>query len=137
MQVGGQVAPVTPALARLAGQLDRNDAIAVPAAYTLGESGAGGEAAALASGIQGKGSAALKVVCAESLGMILGRSGNVEGAMFDALLAVASDAKADMKLRGAVVTALGKAKLSPGDQLKLVQALQTVAIAKSGDSSEG
>lgn len=127
---------VAEALTSLAGQLDRQDYVARPAARALGEAGGEAQLGALVATIQGKGSLALKIDCARSAGQILGRAPTIDDKVLVALSAVAEDAKADMSLRQAVVSALGKAKLLPGVKLRLIKGLQTTAVKKGG-SEEG
>ncbi|MHC4512273.1 MAG: HEAT repeat domain-containing protein [Planctomycetota bacterium] len=127
---------VSDALANLAGQLNRQDYIARPAAKALGEAGSEPQLAALIAAIKGSGSLELKIDCADSLGQILGRLLEIDQDTFAAMRAVAVDAAADMRLRHAVVTALGRAKLLPGDKLELIKILQTVAVSKGDSGSE-
>ncbi len=127
---------VTAALGNLAAQLNRSDDVARPAAATLGEAGGEDQIPALVAAIKGAGSLELKVDCSSSLGRILGRLPQTEDSTFAVLRAVAADASADMKLRRAVVAALGKAKLLPEQRLDLIRILHTVAVTK-GDGDEG
>lgn len=119
---------ISGAVANLAAELGRADEVAIPAAKALGEGG--DSIQPLLSTIQsGDSSVELKIACAAAAGKILGRIGTLNDGEFDALLGVATKADNDAKLRTAAVTALGKAKLIPGQQLKMVKALSTAAVA--------
>lgn len=124
------------AVPNLAGQLDRQDYVARPAAQALGEAGGEGQLDRLVAAIKGSGSLELKIDCAQSAGQILGRAPAIDDKILESLSAVAGDASTDMKLRQAVVAALGKAKLLPGVKLKLIKSLETTAVSKAGGGSE-
>ncbi len=117
------------ALESLQNQLQRNDAVAIPAAGALGQGGNEGNLGALGAILGGDGSVELKTACANAIGAILSRSASVPTECFEALSAIANDANADAGLRAAAVTALGKGKLAPGERLKLAELLRTVAAA--------
>lgn len=113
------------ALAALAGQLDRADAVAVPATKALGL--AGGEAAlpALSAALAGGGSVDLKRAAATAIGNILGRG--TAGADAVAALRAAMESATDAGLRIDIGAALGKAKLAPEATLELLQKFQRIA----------
>ena len=113
------------ALAALAGQLDRADAVAVPATKALGL--AGGEAAlpALSAALAGGGSVDLKRAAATAIGNILGRG--AAGADAVAALRAAMESATDAGLRIDIGAALGKAKLAPEATLELLQKFQRIA----------
>lgn len=123
---------VSGATTQLGAQLDRSDDIAIPAAGALGAGGSLADLGALAGAVMGDGSLELKIACANAAGDILGRADSVPADVFEGMAALAADADADMALRTAVVTAIGKGKLAPGERLKLAELLGT--IAKAGDS---
>jgi hypothetical protein len=118
---------VSGAVASLEAQLQRDDSVSIPSANALGEAGTG--IGALVGQVTGDGSGELKVACANASGKILGRGVAISDAQFSALKGVATSADADTALRIAVTTALGKAKLNPGQKLQLVQALSTMAVS--------
>jgi hypothetical protein len=119
------------AVAALAGQLDRADAIAVPAAKALGL--AGGEAAlpALTAALGGGGSVDLKRAAATAIGNILGRGANGGDAV--AALRTALEGATDAGLRIDLGAALGKAKLAPEATLELLQKFTRVATAPKSE----
>lgn len=118
------------ALDDLAAQLDRSDAVAIPAARALGLAGGQAQVEPLTKALAGSGSLELKIACADALGHVFARGAN---APFDALLAVVASG-ADVQLRGAVVRALGKAALEPAQKLKLVEALRVWPLSVGSGS---
>ena len=126
---------VSAALADLGAQLDRDDAVSIPAANAIGEGGNLASIGALRAALSGDGSDALKIAAAAAVGKILGRADTVPSDLFDELLTIAESADADIALRRAVVTALGKGKLAPGERLKLIEALSVIAAGSDGDGS--
>ena len=119
---------ITAALGSLAAQLNRADAIAVPAAKALGLGGSGVQLDALLGALTGSGSVDLKVAVASAIGQILGRSGACPPAVASGLLAVLSS-DADVKVRSAAAAALGKAKLDDGSKAKLLNSLKKIGSA--------
>lgn len=119
------------ALAALAGQLDRADAVSVPAAKAIGL--AGGEAAlpALSAALAGGGSVDLKRAAATAIGNILGRGANGGDAV--AALRTALEGATDAGLRIDLGAALGKAKLAPEATLELLQKFTRVATAPKSE----
>lgn len=120
---------VSGAVASLEGQLNRDDAVAIPAANALGSGGNASSLKALGAALGGEGSLELKVAAARAMGMILGREASVPTECFDQMIAIASDKNADAGLRTAVVTALSSGSLAPGERLKLAETLRTIAVA--------
>jgi HEAT repeat protein len=119
------------ALENLALQLNRGDAVAVPAARSLGLSGAAPQLNPLATALA-NGSAELKKASAEALGNILGRMDGCPDEIAMALMS-ALEAATDVELRTTLAIALGKAKIDSQKKLELMQKLVRVA----GTSSEG
>ncbi|MHC5062715.1 MAG: HEAT repeat domain-containing protein [Planctomycetota bacterium] len=121
-------ADVVPAMGRLAAQLDRRDPVALPAAMAIGEGGDVGSIPSLLQVLSAQDSSLeLKLACARATGRILGRAEQLPSGCFAALMAIATDPAQDQGLRSAVVTALGKGRLSPGNRLKLTEALKLEA----------
>ncbi|MCA8944521.1 MAG: hypothetical protein KDB80_18315, partial [Planctomycetes bacterium] len=120
---------VSGAVGSLEAQLDRDDAVAIPAAKALGSGGNPGSLNALGAVLAGEGSLDLKIASARAMGMILGRESSVPTQCFDQMIAIASDVNAEPALRTAVVTALGAGSLAPGERLKLAETLRTIAAA--------
>ena len=116
------------AQANLVAQLNRGDAVAVPAAKALGFAGGAAELTALSASLAGSGSIDLKKAAAQACGSILGRLGacpdDVCAALFTAL-----DGASDAGLREAIAIALGKAKLPAAKQTELLKKLSRVATA--------
>jgi len=128
-------ANLSSALASLAGQLDRADAVAVPAAKALALAGADQQLGALTAALTGSGSAELKAAAAGAIGNILGRSRDAAAATVDALTEVVrSDADASVRL--AAAGALGKANLDPARKLALLQALRAPKKAAGEAASD-
>jgi HEAT repeat protein len=123
------------ALANLGSQLNRGDAVAVPAAKAMGYAGGAGEVTALVAAIGGSGSVDLKKAAAESVGNILGRLGTIGDDVFTALT-TALDAATDTGLRQALVTALGKANLQAEQRGALLKKLSRIATTPA-PTSEG
>ncbi len=118
---------VSAAAASLAKQLNRGDAVSVPAAKALAESGGNGEVASLVDAITGSGSNELKIASARALGAVLQRCGGAPADVVEKLTGALGGA--DVALRQAIVGALGRAGLASGDQLKLMDALNGKASA--------
>jgi hypothetical protein len=113
------------ALGSLAGQLNRGDAVAVPAAKALGLSGNQGQLQALLAALAGGGSVDLKVAAANSLGQILGRADACPAAISEGLMGVLNS-DADVKIRIAAAAALGKAKLDDASKAKLLDSMKKI-----------
>ncbi|MBM4062185.1 MAG: hypothetical protein FJ265_13980 [Planctomycetes bacterium] len=111
------------ALGTLAKQLDRGDAVAVPAARALGLRGNATHLDALVAALKG-GSLEVRKAAAEAIGLILDGSDSCPAGLADVLLGIAAtDADSELRLKAAV--ALGRAKLEPAKagevQLKLLK----------------
>lgn len=118
---------VSSAISKLVAQLDREDAVALPAAEAIG---AGGDLLAVDSLLavlaDDSASLALRGACAVSLGSIIGRADRLPHGCFATMLAIATDAEQDPGLRSSVVTALGRGRLSPGERLKFTEGLKVL-----------
>jgi HEAT repeat protein len=113
----------------LARQLDREDAVAIPAAQALRAGGSADQIAALqAAVLSDEASLELKVAAAEAIGGIVARTGAKPAGMFDSLILIVEDSSQDIGLRRAVVEALGKAPLAPGERARLVDVLDVIAV---------
>ncbi len=120
----------------LADQLNREDAVAIPAANALGEGGGADQIGALQAAVaKADGSNDLRIAAAHAIGSIVARTGAKPAGMFDALVAVVEDQSQDMALRRAIVDALGKAPLAPGERARLVDLLDVIAASQT--PSEG
>ncbi len=134
---GVQVGRVEESLVK---QLNRGDDIAIPAAQALGEGGSmAGSLPALVQSIVAGDSLNLKVAAAQAAGLIMARSNDNPFAVendtsFDSLIALVKDEGTENELRQAVITALGKAKLSPGQHLQLVKTLSGMIVATDAGS---
>ncbi|GDY00808.1 hypothetical protein LBMAG49_01370 [Planctomycetota bacterium] len=116
------------ALVSLAGQLNRGDSIAVPAAKALGLSGGEPQLDALLVALSGSGSVDLKVAAAGALGQILGRAKTCPKPVAEGLMA-ALNSDADVKVRSAAAAALGKAKVDPAEKAKLLDSMKKIGVA--------
>lgn len=115
------------ALDNLSSQLNRDDAVAIPAARAVGYGGSIGQVPALLDTIErGDASVDLKVAAAQAAGDIFARSGMLDRALFDRLLKVLKS-DADAQVRQEVARALGKAKLASDAELELIDALSVEA----------
>ncbi len=123
-----------PAADSLANQLNRDDAVAIPAAVALSTAGGAKHIDALVRVLANEGSSLeLRTASAEGLGGIFSRTDAINPDTFNTLLAIAKDGSKDLELRQAVVTALGKGKLAPGLRAQLAAALSLIA-GTEGDS---
>lgn len=121
-------APIGGALGSLAAQLDRGDAVAVPAARALGLSGTEQQLDALLMAVNGAGSTELKVAAADAMGMILGRAQGCPQPIADGLAAVlASDA--EVAVRTAAAAAFGKARIEDARKARVLQSLRKIGGA--------
>lgn len=119
---------ISAATSNLAGQLGRDDAIAIPAANALASSGSTADIAGLVDAVTGSGSANLKKAAASAIGSILGRAGSAPADVVEKLTAAMSGA--DASVQQAIAGALGRAGLASGDQLKLIDAIRAAGNAK-------
>ncbi len=114
------------ALDSLSKQLNRSDAVAVPAAKALGFGGGAAELTALVGALGGGGSLDLKKAAADSCGSILARLGTCSDDVCAALFA-ALDGATDAGLRLSVSTALAKATLPAEKRAELLKKLGRIA----------
>ncbi len=119
------------ALANVQKQLDRADALAVPAAKTLGLAGGAAELGELTKALAGS-SDAVKVAAADAIGQILSR---VDGCPEDVVagLMAAVQGGGSVELRTAAAMALGKAKLEAQKKGEVQMKLRKIA----GVAAEG
>ncbi|MCA8973417.1 MAG: HEAT repeat domain-containing protein [Planctomycetes bacterium] len=130
LKVAAGKGSVAAALGNLGLQLNgRSDAIAVPAAETLGIAGDASQIDALVGALQ-SGSDALKVASADALGRILQRSGTCPEGAFAALEEAVKGGGA-VELRLAAAIALGKAKLDATQRAAVQSKLHRIAGASS------
>lgn len=115
----------------LAGQLDRADAVSVPAAKALGLGGGEAALAALSGALAGGGSVDLKRAAATAIGNILARGAKSAEAV--AALLAAMDTATDAGLRIDLGAALGKAGLSPEATLEALKKYTRVASAPKSE----
>lgn len=127
---------ITAALANLSQQLNRADAVAVPAARALGFAGSAAELPSLVAALGGSGSVDLKKAAAEAAGSILARVGGCPDDVYAALTA-ALDGATDVELRAKISGALGRANLSPEKRGELLKKLNRVATAAAPAATEG
>lgn len=118
------------ALVSLQAQLDRGDAVSVPAAQAIGVAGSAAQLPALMAALQGSGSNDLKVAVATAMGEILGRSGPCADEIGAGLAAVL-ESDADIQVRLAVAAALGKAKTDDARRALLLQGLKKVGSSSN------
>lgn len=122
----GQV-NVSPALGSLTTQLDRPDDIAVPAAKAIGAGGTVSQLGPLLTAMESSStSLELKIACADAAGRIMGRASEISAEVYERMMSVL-ESEDDSGLRLSVATALGKAPLVPGNRLRLMELLRTVA----------
>jgi HEAT repeat protein len=119
---------ISAALASLAAQLNRADAIAIPAAHALGVSGTEAQLDSLLAALKGAGSVDLKVAAAMAMGQILGRSAACPATCSEGLMAVLGS-DADVKVRTAAAAALGKAKIDDAAKAKLLDSMKKIGTA--------
>lgn len=128
LAIAAQKGSIAPAVANLGKQLDRGDAVAVPAARSLGLVGGAEQLADLLPVLAGSGSVDLKKVAAESIGNVLARLPACPEDAAAALIAVL-ESDADVGLRTAAAAALGKAKIDNQKKADLLHKLGRVAGA--------
>src|SRR5690606_37418379 len=88
LAMASKKASIDGALESLALQLNRNDAVAVPAAKAIGLAGGGAQLDALVGALEGAGSNDLKVAAAGAIGDILARAAGCPDAVLEALVGV-------------------------------------------------
>ncbi|MGC6486276.1 MAG: HEAT repeat domain-containing protein [Planctomycetota bacterium] len=128
MSLAARGAGIGPAIGNLALQLNRGDAVAVPAAQAIGVAGGEGQLPALLAALE-NGSDDLKKASAWAIGNILGRMSSCPDSAAMGLMA-AMDAATDVQLRMALAAAFGKAKISAQQKLALLEKLARVAGAE-------
>ncbi len=119
------------AVGNLTAQLNRPDAVAVPAAKALGYAGGAAELDALAALLAGSGSVELQKAAAEAVGNILARVGGECPEPVAAALSTALDAATDVGLRLSLAGAISKANLPAAKKAELLKKLNRVATAPS------
>ncbi|MCA8948964.1 MAG: HEAT repeat domain-containing protein [Planctomycetes bacterium] len=122
-------AAVGSALGDLAKQLDRGDAVAVPAAQTIGLAGSADQLPALRDAIE-RSSDAVKVAAADAIGNILARMDAAPAETVATLVAVVNG-DGDVALRAAAARALGKAKLDARQKADVQLGLRRIAGVRS------
>lgn len=132
LAMASKKASIDGALESLALQLNRNDAVAVPAAKAIGLAGGGAQLDALVGALEGAGSNDLKVAAAGAIGDILARAAGCPDAVLEALVGVVSSG-GEVSLRTAAAVALGKAKVDGAKKAALQQKLGRVAGAGSSE----
>lgn len=133
LAIAEQKSSIDGALPNLSNQLNRGDAVAVPAARALGLAGGADQLSGLAAVVSGGGSVDLKVAAATAIGNILARLDSCPDDVAAALVAVLGS-DADVGLRTAAAVALGKGKVSAEKRAELERLLRRVA---SSAPSEG
>jgi HEAT repeat protein len=126
LAIAEQSGNITPALDSLGKQLDRGDAVAVPAARSLGLVGGAPQLADLLPVLSGTGSVELKKAAAEAIGNVLARIGPCPDDAAAALIAIL-ESDADVGLRTAAAVALGKAQIDNQKKAELQKKLGRVA----------
>jgi HEAT repeat protein len=118
----------------LAKQLNRADAVAVPAARSVGLVGSAAHLDALLGALTGGGSVELKSAAAEAIGNVLSRMNDCPSNVFAALGGVVQS-DADVAVRTAAAVAMGKAKIGDAEKAQLLNRLERIAGGTA--SSEG
>ncbi len=121
------------ALANLALQLNRGDAVAVPAARAIGLSGSAAQLGDLVAALTGSGSVDLKKAAAGAIGDILARTDSCPRDVAEALTGVLSS-DADASLRRAAAAAMSKAKVDGATKAQVLEKIEKVA---AGAKAEG
>lgn len=124
---------ISSATEKLAAQLNRHDAVAVPAAHALAVSGTSADIDALVAAVTGGGSVELKKAAANAIGSILARAGSAPAGLVEKLNGAMAGADASLQL--AIAGALGRAGLAAGDQLKLIDMIRAEGAAKPAEAS--
>ena len=126
--IAEQKSNIDAALPNLGKQLNRGDHVAIPAARSLGLAGGAAQLADLVPALTGSGSVELKKAVAEGIGSILGRLDHCPADAAAALTGVIGS-DADVGLRTAAATAIGKAKLDNQQKAELQKKLSRIAGA--------
>ena len=125
LSLAAREADISAAIGNLALQLNRGDAVTIPAAQAIGIAGGERQLSALMSALEG-GSDGLKKAAATAIGNILGRMSTCPDSAAMGLMA-AMDTASDVQLRMALAAALGKAKITAQQKLGLIEKLARVA----------
>ena len=128
LSMAAKKAPIDGALASLAAQLNRGDAVAVPAAKAIGLAGNQAQLDALVGALNGAGSNDLKVASAAAIGEILARAAGCPDGVIEALVGVVTG-DGEVSLRTAAAVALGKAKVDGARKALLQKKLGKIAGA--------
>ncbi|MBX3461590.1 MAG: HEAT repeat domain-containing protein [Planctomycetes bacterium] len=126
LAIARQKGSIAGALGNLAKQLDRGDAVSVPAARALGLAGGPVELSSLAVALGNGGSVERRTAVAEAMGNILARIDACPQDAIQALVAVV-DSDAEVGLRTAAAVALGKSKLEAQWRADIQKKLRRVA----------
>lgn len=128
LAIATQKAKIDGALSSLALQLNRADAVAVPAAQAIGLAGGDAQLDALVAALTSAGSNELKVAAANAIGEILGRSAGCPDSVLEALVG-AVKAGGEVNVRAAAASALSRAKVDVAKKSMLQKQLSKVAGA--------
>lgn len=128
LSLAAREADIGAAVERLALQLNRSDAVSVPAAAAIGIAGSERQLPALLAALEGS-SDALKKASATAIGNILGQMSTCPDSAAMGLMA-AMEAATDVELRMALAAAFGKAKITAQQKLQLIEKLARVAGAE-------
>jgi DNA-binding response OmpR family regulator len=126
-----QKGDIGPALTNLGMQLNRSDAVSVPAAKALGLAGGEAQLAPLVTALGGSGSLDLKKAAAEAIGNVLGRLDHCP-ADVGAALATVLNSSDDVGLRAAAAVAFGKAKIDNAKKAEMLNKLNRIAAGPAG-----
>ncbi len=132
LTLASKKAPIDAALDSLGNQLNRGDAVAVPAAKALGLAGGAAQLNVLVGAMRDGASLDLKVAGAEAIGNVLARLDGCPDDVLAALVAVL-ESKDDVKLRQAAAVALGKAKVDGAKKAMLQKKLGRIAGAAESE----
>jgi hypothetical protein len=132
LSIAEQKSSIAGALANLTKQLNRGDAVAVPAARALGLAGGAAELTGLVPVVSGSGSVELRTASATAIGNILARLESCPDDVAAALTAVLGS-DADVALRTAAAVALGKGNVAPAKRAELELMLRRVAGSAAGE----
>lgn len=118
---------ILPVADKIAAQLDRDEAVAIPAARALGAGATLAQAPALVRAL-GKEDASLEfqVAVCDALGGILARADIVPSNVLEALTKIAANAELDLELRQAAADALGRGKIDAHTRLMLAEVLKAI-----------
>jgi tetratricopeptide (TPR) repeat protein len=132
LAIAEQKGDINKALQSLGKQLDRGDAVSIPAARAIGLGGKAEQLADLLPVLAGSGSVELKAAAAEAIGNVLARMPSCPEDVAAALGAVL-ESDADVKLRTAAATAVSKARMDNAKKAELMKKLGRVAGSSAGE----